>query len=69
MATRLDGSTSPVIQHTEKKPILSADNADFKPKTGYTTKKPSFSQKLPFLFDNLDSHHTSCFTMVKQDIQ
>ena len=31
-----------------KKPILSADNASVKPKTGFTTEKPSFSQTGPF---------------------
>ena len=32
--------------------------------TGFTTEKSSFSQKLPFSFENLDSHCTFCFTVV-----
>ena len=42
-------------------PILPADNEGFKPKTEFTTEKSSFSQKIPFSQQNLDSHHTSCF--------
>ena len=52
---------------SQKKPILSADNAGFKPKIGFTTGKPSFSQKLPFSLEILDPHCESCFTVVKQD--
>ena len=54
---------------SQKKTILSADNAGFKPKTGFGTEKPSFLQKLPFWVENLDSHCESCFTVVKQDVR
>ena len=54
---------------SQERPISSAGNARFKPKTGFKTEKPSFSRQLPFSPENLDYHHISCFTVVKHDVQ
>ena len=57
------------IHHvSQKKTILSADNAGFKPKTRIFTEK-TFSQKLSLSLKNFDSCCTYSFTVVKQDVQ